>query len=251
MDLGSRISQLRKNKKMTQVQLANKLYVTDKAISSWESNRTEPSLELIVKLSEVLDCSISYLMFEDNHKNNIETEIKIKLTENEYKYLNTFLKNNAKFLKENHHHDIYYQLTNKEILNNTKLSEWLRIGQRGNKNILTYKKWHNNFYCDEYEVEIDNNENLDKILMALGLEKLAVVDKERKSYFYLDKYEISLDKVKELGYFIEIEVKKISKKLTEEYEDLLKIAKSIKLNLDNIETRRYPYQIINKKNSAI
>ena len=88
------------------------------------------------------------------------------------------------------------------------INEWIRIGERGQKKILNYKNWHDNMYCDEWEVEIDNSENLDKIFKVLGLEIIAVVDKDRKKYMYLDKYEISLDSVKDLGYFIEIEVKK-------------------------------------------
>ena len=44
MDYGKRISKLRQDKNITQKDLASRLYVTDKTISSWESNRTEPSL---------------------------------------------------------------------------------------------------------------------------------------------------------------------------------------------------------------
>lgn len=99
-------------------------------------------------------------------------------------------------------------------------------------------------YCDEYEVEIDNKENLDRIFNVLGLEQIAVVDKTRVNYLYLDKYEISLDFVKTLGYFIEIEVKKFTKELIDEYNDILKLAKDLNLNLDNIDKRGYPYHII-------
>ena len=99
-------------------------------------------------------------------------------------------------------------------------------------------------YCDEYEVEIDNKENLDRILNVLGLEQIAVVDKTRVNYLYLDKYEISLDFVKTLGYFIEIEVKKYTKEPMDEYNDILKLAKDLNLNLDNIDKRGYPYHII-------
>lgn len=101
-------------------------------------------------------------------------------------------------------------------------------------------------YCDEYEVEIDNSDSLDKIFHVLVLEKIAVVDKKRKSFFYLDKYEIALDYIQKLGYFIEIEVKKYSKGPLEEYDDLIRVAKSLNLNLDNIDKRGYPYHIIYK-----
>lgn len=249
MNLGKRLSKLRKAKKMMQEELANLLYVTNKTISSWESDRTEPSLEMLIKLSEILDCSVGYLIYGENSKNDIETEIKIKITENEYKCLNEFMKKNAQFLKENRQLDAYYQPTYRKFLKDKQINEWLRIGERGNKKILNYKKWHNNMYCDEYEVEIDNSNNLGKIFKVLGLERIAIVDKKRQTFFYLDKYEIALDHVQELGYFIEIEVKKYSRSPLEEYDDLLKVAKSLNLNLDNIDKRGYPYHIIYKNRS--
>ena len=75
--------------------------------------------------------------------------------------------------------------TNKRVhfLNDNEINEWLRIGERGNKTILNYKNWHDNMYCDEYEVEIDNSENLDKIFNIIGLEKIAVVDKKSNFIF--------------------------------------------------------------------
>lgn len=249
MDLGKRISKLRKEKGITQAELADLLYVTNKAVSSWESERTEPSLEILIKLSEMLDCSIGYLIYGENSKSDIETEIKIKITESEYKYLDLYMKENALFLKKSKQVDTYYQPSYRKFLNDKKIHEWLRIGVRGNKKILNYKNWYNNMYCDEYEVEIDDCDNLDKIFSVLGLEKIVVVDKTRKIYFYLDKYEIALDYVEELGYFIEIEVKKYFKSPLEEYDNLIKLAKSLNLNLDNIDKRGYPYHIIYKNSN--
>lgn len=99
-------------------------------------------------------------------------------------------------------------------------------------------------YCDEYEVEIDNSDNLDKIFNILGLEKIAVVDKQRKTYLYLNKYEIALDYVKHLGYFLEIEVQNYSKDPIDEYNELLKLAKKLNLSLNNINKKGYPFHII-------
>jgi len=243
MDFGSRISKLRKEKNITQAELANRLYVTDKTISSWESNRTEPNLELIMQLSYILECSVSYLIFGTISKNDIETELKIKITEEEYKYFITIMKNNAIYLNESSHRDVYYQPTYRKFSNDGKTSEFLRIGERGNKKILTYKNKRSNFICNEYEVEIDDIQNLDKIFCILGLERMAEVNKHRKSYLYLEKYEVSLDKVENLGYFIEIEVKKISKSPKKEYEDLLLVAKSMNLNLNNVQNKRYSEMI--------
>lgn len=44
-----KIKRIRKEK-ISQQELANKLFVSDKTISSWEQNRTEPNLDMIVKI---------------------------------------------------------------------------------------------------------------------------------------------------------------------------------------------------------
>lgn len=64
----------------------------------------------------------------------------------------------------------------------------------------------------------------------------------------MNKYEVALDFVKDLGYFIEIEVKKYDKTSIEEYDLLLKLAKKLQLNLNNIDKRGYPYHIIYNTN---
>lgn len=248
MNLGNRIMKLRKKKKLTQQELSEKLFVTDKTVSSWESNRTEPSLEMLIKLSEFLNCPVSYLIYGDTEKNDIETEIRIKVSKDEFNDIESFLKNNGKFLGNNRQIDTYYQPTYRKFLKDGKevISEWLRIGIRGNKKILNYKNWHDDIYCDEYEVEIDDEKNLDRIFKVLGLEEIATVDKMRSTYFYLDKYEIALDYVEDLGYFVEIEVKKYTENAMREYDDLLKVAKRLNMNLNNIDKRGYPYHMIYK-----
>lgn len=244
MSLGKRIMKMRKDKNMTQQELASLLFVTDKTISSYELDRTEPNLEMIIKMSELLECSVSYLIYGDINKSDIETEIKIKLSKKEFENLKLLMERDAIFLKESKQIDTYYQPIYRKFLNNDEITEWLRIGQRGNKNILNYKNWYDNMYCDEYEVEVDDVQNLDKIFKILGVEEIAIVDKVRNTYCYLDKYEVALDFVKDLGYFIEIEVKKYDKTSIEEYDFLLKLAKKLGLNLNNIDKRGYPYHII-------
>ena len=62
MSLGKRIAEARKQKNLSQKDLAEILFVSNNTISSWETDRAEPSLELLVKLSEILCCSISVLI---------------------------------------------------------------------------------------------------------------------------------------------------------------------------------------------
>lgn len=60
--IGKFIAQLRKEKRMTQIDLASKLGITDRAISKWENGRGMPDLSLLMPLCEILDVSINELL---------------------------------------------------------------------------------------------------------------------------------------------------------------------------------------------
>lgn len=60
--IASFIKKKRKEKNMTQAELAEKLYVTEKAISRWETGRGTPDVSLLVPLSEALDVSVSEIL---------------------------------------------------------------------------------------------------------------------------------------------------------------------------------------------
>lgn len=247
MSIGERISKLRKQKNLSQQKLADILFVSDKTVSSWEIDRTEPSLEMLVNLSKLFDCTPSYLIYGDINRSDIETEIKIKIDKSKYQSLITFFDINAEFINESNHLDVYYEPAHRSFIDNDIIKEWLRIGKRGNKNIITYKNWYD-VHCDEYEVEIDDIDKMYKIFDVLNFKQISKVDKKRRKYIYLDKYEISLDNVKELGYFIEIEVIKYDDNVIHEYDELLKLAKNLELNLDDIDKKGYPYYFIDRGN---
>ncbi|MBQ2923595.1 MAG: helix-turn-helix domain-containing protein [Tyzzerella sp.] len=59
---GKKISELRKEKNMTQKELADKLHVTDKAVSKWERGANFPDLGLMEELATVLDTTPSILL---------------------------------------------------------------------------------------------------------------------------------------------------------------------------------------------
>ena len=56
------ISELRKEKKLTQKELAEQLGVTDKAVSKWERGLSCPDISLLSKLSHILGITISELL---------------------------------------------------------------------------------------------------------------------------------------------------------------------------------------------
>ena len=64
--IGETIANLRKQKGMTQSELAEKMNVTDKAVSKWERDLSCPDINTISKLADVLDVSVEELLKTKN-----------------------------------------------------------------------------------------------------------------------------------------------------------------------------------------
>lgn len=62
MDFSDKILSLRKNRGLTQEQLAEKLNVSRQSVSKWESGQAIPELETIVALCRVFDITTDYLL---------------------------------------------------------------------------------------------------------------------------------------------------------------------------------------------
>lgn len=59
---GAMIKQLRENKHLTQAQLAERLHVSDKAISKWETGKGYPDITMIEPIAEALGISVAELL---------------------------------------------------------------------------------------------------------------------------------------------------------------------------------------------
>ena len=62
MTLGSKLAQERKLKNLTQEQLAELLGVSRQSISKWESDLAFPETEKLLRLCDLFDCSLDYLL---------------------------------------------------------------------------------------------------------------------------------------------------------------------------------------------
>lgn len=62
MDIGNQILFLRKNKGVTQEQLAQKLGITNQAVSKWESGQSMPDIQLLPEIAEFFNVSINELV---------------------------------------------------------------------------------------------------------------------------------------------------------------------------------------------
>lgn len=59
---GDFIAELRKQKRITQKELAEKLFVSDKAVSKWECGLSMPDITLLKPLSEILGVTVAELL---------------------------------------------------------------------------------------------------------------------------------------------------------------------------------------------
>lgn len=66
--LNKRIKELRMDKGISQVRLANDLGVSKQTVSNWENNNSKPSIEMLLKLSDYFSKSTDYLLGLENKK---------------------------------------------------------------------------------------------------------------------------------------------------------------------------------------
>lgn len=93
--IGKFIAELRRQKGLTQVELAEKLGVTDRSISKWENGKCMPDLSLFKPLCEELEITINELLSGEKIKQEMYQE---KLEEN---IVNTIDYTNKKIIKKN------------------------------------------------------------------------------------------------------------------------------------------------------
>ena len=60
--LNENIYKLRNTKGWSQVELAKRLSVTKQTISNWENNNIQPSIDMLVKISDVFSVSTDFLL---------------------------------------------------------------------------------------------------------------------------------------------------------------------------------------------
>ena len=72
MTLGEKITEARKKKGMSQIDLADAMSVSRQSVSKWETGESNPEISKLSQLAEVLDVSLDWLLSndEDNTQKN-------------------------------------------------------------------------------------------------------------------------------------------------------------------------------------
>ena len=235
LTLGEKIKKIRLTNNLKQSELAELLFVSEKTISSWENNRTVPDLNMIYKISDYFKKSFYCLINDDyDPENTNEIEIKLKVDKDEYFRILNIIKNNSINKAMVNQIDTYYSLIDKKFN-----QEWLRIRNENGKYIFNYKKKIDNSHYEKYDVLIDNINNLNIILNALGTKSIGTITKNRIIYKYKDKYEFSFDTIENIGTFIEIELINKSDNFEKDFCDLLNILEDLKIDLNKVDRKKY------------
>ena len=74
--IGSFLKELRKEKNITQEQLAEQLNVSGRTVSRWETGNNMPDISLLVEISELYDVSIPEIINGERKSENMNEEVK-------------------------------------------------------------------------------------------------------------------------------------------------------------------------------
>lgn len=88
-EMASLITSLRKEKNWTQKELAERLGVTDKAISKWETGKSYPDISLLPKIADIFGVSTDLLLSANTNSKGVE---KSSMKNKRSKQLNLILK---------------------------------------------------------------------------------------------------------------------------------------------------------------
>ena len=65
--IGSRLKYVREDHDLSQTELAENLGMTQKAVSSWENDRTYPRMQQLVEMCSIYNCTLEYLTGTRQH----------------------------------------------------------------------------------------------------------------------------------------------------------------------------------------
>lgn len=68
MGFDERIRQLRQARGISQVELSAALDVTKQSVSNWENNNIQPSIDILIRLSQYFSVSTDYILGLDERK---------------------------------------------------------------------------------------------------------------------------------------------------------------------------------------
>lgn len=164
--IGKRLRELRKEKKLTQLELANKLELSKTAILQYENNKREPNFDSLMKICDFFKVSAQYLRDESEYK---------KLSEDRYFNTGNEIREQINFLEGD---TKQYSIS---IMNsfNSFIEDLLRNDDGIEKDSLLKSLYHtidliSRIYGNSYRYYIADiyEENLSELELYIKIEKV-------------------------------------------------------------------------------
>lgn len=182
---GKLISEARKKLNLTQKNLADKLYVSDKTVSKWERGICFPDISVLIPLTEILNISL-YDLLKGEKMNKKDVEETLKDTIN---YSTNEIERNKKK---------YTLISIISILAIIIVSVCIIIANNNSElsGIIDRDEIYDISYYEEYKTDLLNNDGnkiemiLDRLPLSWGERKFKVNDKE-----IIISYDVSFNKV--------------------------------------------------------
>lgn len=96
MAIGGKIKELRLEKELLQKELAQKIHIAANTLSQFESEKANPSYEVLIALADFFEVSTDYLLGREDDFGNVSIQSTAPaLTSDEQRLINTFRKLNA------------------------------------------------------------------------------------------------------------------------------------------------------------
>ena len=74
MDIGLQIKKFREQQKISQEELALKIFVSRQTISNWETNKSCPDVKSLITLSNIFNVSLDNFRLEDKNERSESVE---------------------------------------------------------------------------------------------------------------------------------------------------------------------------------
>jgi len=180
---------------------------------------------------------------------NKEIEIKIQVNSKLRQQIQTWLDKNATHMGSAHHIEYYLNKPATTFFFSAQEGykdalDYLRVRLTNNGDSFCLKKFHEDpiekkpLYCDEYEVQVSDGKKTLELMKAIGYTEQTLVEKTRNTYKF-DVFEIVVDQVKNLGLFMEVELKIEAENTHAGIKLIYDFLKSIGITEFKLQTRGY------------
>jgi predicted adenylyl cyclase CyaB len=181
----------------------------------------------------------------------IEVEIKLAVTRAQFEAVREAMATKGIEAGESDQLDHYFVPKDNSYLSVRFPYEWLSVRERGGSALINHKHFHpegaeHHTHCDETELSVSDPKAASGMLEALGFTRAVTVHKHRLTYRIRADFEVALDTVDDLGSFVEIEALRDQGGVEMTREAVVEFAKSLGLDIDVVDPRGYPYQLLLK-----